>query len=105
MRCVRCGEADMVTEIVCVAGFDNEPELKNTIDVALKRRGIEGFEGLSGLCEGCWSIANEAIDARARTYLSTRRDLVQQQSEANLGRSLTAAELEDIHKYFDGAEN
>jgi hypothetical protein len=104
MMCLRCGEAESATEHVFVVSHEHNPDLDSAIDAALKRNGIDGVSGLGQLCEGCWSVAHTAIDAGARSYWATRRDIIQKNSETNLGRPLTSAERAEIDAYFDGAD-
>jgi hypothetical protein len=50
-------------------------------------------------------VANDAIDAGGRSYFATRRDVVQQHWEANLGRPMTSAERDEMNAYFDRADD
>jgi hypothetical protein len=105
MICIRCGEAEVETEHVYIVSHDDDPDMDEAIDAALRRNGIEGVNCLGQLCERCWEVANAAIDAGGRSYFATRRDAVQQHWEANLGRPMTSAERGEMNAYFDGEEN
>jgi hypothetical protein len=102
MVCIRCGEAEIPTDSVFMVGFDREPDLVGAIDAALRSHGIEGMNGLGQLCERCWEVANAAIDAGGQSYWATRRDVLQQHWEANLGHPMTPVEREEMDAYFDG---
>jgi hypothetical protein len=104
MTCTRCGEAEIAHEEIFVVGFDQDLDLKAAIDAELRKNRIDGLTGLAGLCPRCYGIAEAAIEEGARLYYATRRDFIQQQSEANLGRPLTATEREQIDAYFDGPD-
>jgi hypothetical protein len=105
MTCTRCGDAEIATESVFIVGYDRDPDLISAIDAALWRHGIEGVNGLAQLCARCWEIADAAIDAGGRSYFATRRDVIQQHYEANLGRPLTSTERDEMDAYFDGADD
>jgi hypothetical protein len=101
MICIRCGEAEVSTDDVFMVGFDHDPDLVTSIDAALRRHGIEGVNGLGQLCDRCWGVAKDVIDAGERSYFATQQELIRQRWEANLGRPMTPAERDQMDAYFD----
>jgi hypothetical protein len=45
------------------------------------------------------------IDEGGQSYFATRRDVVEQEWEADLGRPMTSAERDEMNAYFDGADD
>jgi hypothetical protein len=104
MICIRCGDAG-ATENPVILALGNDSEFIQVFDSALRARGIAGRSGLSRLCDHCWQVAKEALEAAGRAHAAAHRDSVVAQYETNIGRPLTSEERTMIDTYLDGATN